>query len=161
MDSTLKFELTRANELIRQAPLSGEALTIQGSFRDGKFHVDVTTGKLVAYFDVISHGIDAEQYFQGCGSGSYDDVATGIGDSFAEAFDDALDQLAMGSNFDVSDIEELFLQESGAECLADIRSDDVHAECHTPDTCNAEDCEECEDHEECQLHYYVSIRVKG
>lgn len=41
-------------------------------------------------FEVVDHGIQHEQYFQGCGIAftSMDDVATGIGECPAEAIDD-------------------------------------------------------------------------
>src|SRR5688500_3354046 len=52
--------------------------------------------KKIVRYEIIDHGIEHEQYFQGCGiSGtSYTDCATGIGDSFFEALEDAADQLA-------------------------------------------------------------------
>src|SRR5207248_7017098 len=63
-------------------------------------------------FELVDHGIDHEQYFQGCGVAftDYTDVATGIGDNPAEAIDDALDQLAQ-NNWDVSGMEERILRE--------------------------------------------------
>ena len=52
--------------------------------------------KTIVEFELVDHGIDHEQYFQGCGVSctEYDDVATGVGDNPAEAIDDALEQLA-------------------------------------------------------------------
>jgi len=52
--------------------------------------------KTIKAYEIIHHGVEYPQYFQGCGvSGTeYTDVATGIGDSEHEALDDALGQLA-------------------------------------------------------------------
>ena len=61
--------------------------------------------KKVTEYEVIDHGFDGEQYFQGCGTSftEFDDVATGIGDNSREAFDDALESLAQ-QDWDVSTI---------------------------------------------------------
>jgi hypothetical protein len=47
-------------------------------------------------WQVIDHGIEHSQYFQGCGTAftEYDQCVTGIGAHFAEAYDDACDMLA-------------------------------------------------------------------
>jgi len=54
--------------------------------------------------EVITHGVEHEQYFQGCGTSftPFTDVATGIGDDAAEAFDDALESLAQ-AGWDLDD----------------------------------------------------------
>ena len=54
--------------------------------------------KKIRKFKIIDHGIDHPQYFQGCGAGSYDDVSTGIGINAQEAYEDALDDLALDWN---------------------------------------------------------------
>ncbi len=53
--------------------------------------------KVIASYEIVDHGVDSEQYFQGCGVSftEYDHVSTGMGDTVREALDDALDQLAM------------------------------------------------------------------
>ena len=50
--------------------------------------------KLIEY-EIINHGIDLSQYFQGCGVSfmDYTHVWTGVGDSSKEAYNDALDQM--------------------------------------------------------------------
>lgn len=55
-----------------------------------------STMKPIESFEVINHGIDYPDYFQGCGVSctEFEDVATGIGNTEAEAFDDALESLA-------------------------------------------------------------------
>ena len=52
--------------------------------------------RLIGEFEIVDHGIEHEQYWQGCGLTftAYEDIATGIGEDFAEAVGDALDALA-------------------------------------------------------------------
>lgn len=52
--------------------------------------------KTIQEHQTVDHGVDNSQYFQGCGTAFTDfaDVATGIGDSASEAFEDACEQLA-------------------------------------------------------------------
>lgn len=47
-------------------------------------------------YEIINHGYDHSQYFQGCGTygSSFDHVVTGCGYNAKEAYNDALDQLA-------------------------------------------------------------------
>lgn len=55
-----------------------------------------TSQKTIVEFEVINHGIDYPDYFQGCGTAftEFEDVSTGCGNTEAEAFDDALESLA-------------------------------------------------------------------
>lgn len=59
-------------------------------------------------YEIINHGVDRSDHFQGCGTShtDFDDVATGIGYSEKEALDDALDTLAY-SGWDVDSNPEL------------------------------------------------------
>jgi hypothetical protein len=59
--------------------------------------------KIIAY-EIIDHGVEHSQYFQGCGTAftEYDEVYTGIGSSLQEALADALNQ-----TFELNDSEEL------------------------------------------------------
>lgn len=56
-------------------------------------------------FQIIDHGVDNCQYFQGCGVANtgYIGVATGVGNSAHEALEDALEQLAQ-MDWDVSKV---------------------------------------------------------
>ena len=47
-------------------------------------------------FEVIDHGVDHEQYFQGCGVSctEFTACATGVGESAHDALEDALESLA-------------------------------------------------------------------
>jgi hypothetical protein len=85
----------------------------------------------------IDHGIEHEQYFQGCGVAftEYDECFTGIGVSAISAIDDCLEQVAM-SGIDVPrDLE----QESLLECTF---GEEVVPEEHNDN------------------YYYVSLRIK-
>lgn len=52
--------------------------------------------KKVKQFEIINHGVEHSQYFQGCGVSltKYDECATGTGNSYKEALNDALESLA-------------------------------------------------------------------
>ena len=68
-------------------------------------------GATVKGFCIHNHGIDGAQYFPGHGLGpnsGYIDCATGCGNNFVEAFEDAVEQLAQSIhdwNFDDHDLE--------------------------------------------------------
>ena len=51
----------------------------------------------VAEWAAKNHGVEGAQYFQGCGTAftRWDDVAVGHGNTSLEAYDDAVEQLAM------------------------------------------------------------------
>jgi hypothetical protein len=57
-------------------------------------------------FELIDHGIEHPQYFQGCGVAftSFENVVTGIGNNRDEAIDDCLEQIAQ-SGFDTKNVE--------------------------------------------------------
>ena len=59
----------------------------------------------ISDYELIDHGIDNSQYFQGCGTcfTSFDNVVTGCGDNFAEALEDALDSIAQQTDGDVTE----------------------------------------------------------
>jgi hypothetical protein len=100
--------------------------------------------KPIEAFEVCDHGIDYEQYFQGCilSFTEYEDVATGIGDNPAEAIDDALEQLAM-QDWETEGMEKRILKQElpGKRALP-----------KTPRVLRK--------HGE-EAHYYISIRVIG
>jgi hypothetical protein len=93
--------------------------------------------KTIERHQILDHGVDGEQYFQGCSTSftEFTDVATGIGDSAHEALEDALEQLAF-NDWDVESIKNKLSE------TVDV-----------PET--AEDSDEPSD-----MHHYVSIRVK-
>ena len=69
-------------------------------------------------FEIVDHGIEHPQYFQGCGVAftDFEDVATGIGDNPAEATDDCLEQVAQ-AGFDTEGMEERILEQEGWETI--------------------------------------------
>ena len=93
--------------------------------------------KKITEYEIVNHGIDGEQYFQGCGVActSFDDVATGIGNTEKEALEDAIDSLAQ-NDWEISDeLENEVKQANSKDTL-------------TEEQANGE------------MHYYVSVRVK-
>ena len=99
--------------------------------------------KTISEFEIVDHGIEHEQYFQGCGISctEYEGVATGCGDNYAEAVDDALESLAQ-QDWETEGMEKRILrQEWGRMKRVLPTKPAVKA--------SAEDC-----------HYYLSIRVK-
>ncbi|KKK79310.1 hypothetical protein LCGC14_2834780, partial [marine sediment metagenome] len=51
--------------------------------------------KTISNFELVGHGIEHSQYFQGCDEATFSHVVTGIGVHPAEAIDDCLEQIAM------------------------------------------------------------------
>lgn len=64
----------------------------------------------ISSYELIDHGIENSQYFQGCGTSytPFEHVVTGIGDNPAEAIDDCLEQIA-ANGINVSDFESRML----------------------------------------------------
>jgi hypothetical protein len=92
--------------------------------------------KAIESFEIVDHGIQHEQYFQGCGVSftEFTDCATGIGNDHCEALEDCLEQLAcMG--WDVESIK----PDSDFEFTGNMVKNS-----------DSDDC-----------HYYVSVRVKA
>jgi len=103
-----------------------------------------STNKIISDYEIVDHGVDNPQYFQGCGIActDYDDVATGMGTSANEALDDALEQLAI-TDWNVENIKNDMSKENEADGC---------------DHC--ESCSDCSD-QSCEPNqYYVSVRVK-
>lgn len=77
----------------------------------------------VSVYQVVDHGITNSSYFRGCGVAltNFTDVATGIGNDFAEAFEDALDILAQ-NGWDTCNIE----QEEGGSDIVDKYAEDTY-----------------------------------
>jgi len=100
----------------------------------------------VTDYELIDHGIEHPQYFQGCGTAytSYRHVVTGIGDNPAEAIDDCLDQIAMDC-VDAEVLEKRILADEGWEAFPTTPS--VYALCPQP-----------ESDSDRELYYHVSIR---
>ena len=61
----------------------------------------------IASFEIVDHGIEHNQYFQGCGTSytEFDECVTGCGENALEALNDALEQIASAYSADLSAIE--------------------------------------------------------
>jgi len=102
--------------------------------------------KTVVEYEIVDHGFESSQYFQGYGIActDFDDVATGIGETADEAWEDALDQLAQ-SDWDTSSIKGKS-KLSRQTVRGYLRSIGIKFD---PDGDGAE------------TYYHLSIRVKG
>jgi hypothetical protein len=51
----------------------------------------------MATYEIVDHGWDNSQYFQGCGTAytDFDHVVTGVGDNAKTAYNDAVEQVYM------------------------------------------------------------------
>jgi hypothetical protein len=125
-----------------------------------------------AEFELIDIGIDNSQYFQGIGSGVYDEVFVGIGDNPAEALNDALDSAA-SAGWNVEHINEEWPDKpSVADELRDqarneIDEDQIRDSLDDPSDEEAfkeamdEAVEEkLEEMTECDLYYYAAVRLR-
>lgn len=124
--------------------------------------------KTITCFEIVDHGIDHAQYFQGCGVShtKFAEVATGCGDNPAEALADALEQLAC-IGWDVSKIE------TSAEGVAYLKADKPSASDEVREQLVADTPIELDESEEdysarldealsdcnSELYYYMSVRV--
>lgn len=98
--------------------------------------------KIISEFELINHGIEHSQYFQGCGIAftQFANVVTGIGDNPAEAIDDCLEQIAQ-YDFEAEDMKTRIMTQEGWEILPTIPSVWLQLGNHNQD-----------------IYYYVSIR---
>lgn len=74
--------------------------------------------KKILDYQIINHGIEHPDYFQGCGVSftEYDFCVTGIGGNERDAFEDALEQLAM-ADYDTTELEALVDELSTEEAI--------------------------------------------
>jgi len=124
--------------------------------------------KRITCFEIVDHGINHAQYFQGCGVSytKFKDVATGCGDNPAEALADALEQLAT-VGWDVAKVEAsseglAYLKAKKPSAFDEAREqlvdqleqgadeDDVDYEARIDEALS--DCGS-------ELYYYLSVRV--
>ena len=100
--------------------------------------------KTVSAYQISEHGFDAPDYFQGCGVActEFADVATGIGETAAEALEDALEQLARQG------------WDTGG-----IRTDGIEDIGSVSDYLDSLDLPE-EDREQSGISVFVSVRVR-
>lgn len=102
-------------------------------------------------YEIVDHGIEHDQYFQGCGTAftDFDCVVTGNGDNFAEAVEDCLGQIAeqySEKEINVDLLEKQILEDNELEEFPNSPSVSVMYK------------EEIEYGEDIEMYYYVSIR---
>ena len=98
--------------------------------------------KTIKSFEIINHGVEHSQYFQGCGIAftKYEDIATGCGDNAKAALEDALESLAQ-NEWDTKKIKNELSEESQIP--------------------KVEDSENGEWNESNDVYHYVSVRVSS
>lgn len=103
--------------------------------------------KRIEGYQLVDHGINHAQYFPGCGTAltEYEVCYTGCGSNFAEAMEDALDQIASDGDYNIQGLE--------AQIKEDYRLEKWPTEPSTD--------KYYEENEDCALYYYLSIRLKG
>lgn len=104
--------------------------------------------KKITEYQVVDHGFDAEQSFQGCGVSftDFEDVSTGVGDTATEALEDALECLSQ-SGWDVSSVRHSFGRGHQLTVLGYLKRIGFTAH-------------DIENGDGSETHYYVSVRVK-
>lgn len=108
----------------------------------------MSTRKTVGAYELVDHGIENPQYFQGCGTAftDYDHVVTGIGDNPAEAIEDALESMAQ-MDYDTETMEN--------RIKADEGWDEIPT---TPDVHDDHADSDVDDDDSDGPYYHVSIR---
>jgi hypothetical protein len=118
--------------------------------------------RIAVAFEIVDHGIQHSDYFSGCGTSftNYTDVATGIGDDFQEALEDALESLAQ-SGWNVNIVVDDEDHEDG-ESVSTIRENEAEERQQAWEDEHGEDEEyeddECDDED--NRYYTVSVRVR-
>jgi len=81
------------------------------------------TAKRIGEFELIDHGIEHSQYFQGCKAAltQFANAATGIGDNPAEAINDCLEQVEQ-AGFDTEGMETRIMEQEGWKVLPTMLS---------------------------------------
>lgn len=108
-------------------------------------------------YEVISHGIDHAQYFQGCGVSftPFDHVATGCGDSVWSALDDALEGIAQSVESDTKrKVLLACIEHEHAPLRKTLEANSVHAYLVRDGQIGPDD----DMPDDCELYHYVSIR---
>lgn len=114
--------------------------------------------KRIAEYEIIDHGEDHPQYFQGCGVSftRFDACYTGVGENAKEAYEDAADQVASSGEWNA---DTLPTRPRG------IRKDAcVNHKSHESGRDDNNEAPYGQDQEcdgSCEMYWYVSIRVRG
>lgn len=107
--------------------------------------------KHITDFEIIRHGVEHSQYFQGCGTSftDFDHVVTGIGDTEQEALDDAVESMAQCHSFADGELDRMI---SGCGETWDTRD--------VSEVLDIEESEE-ESDEPSECYWHVSIRYNA
>jgi hypothetical protein len=110
----------------------------------------------IQHFDIIDHGIDHAQYFQGDSAmfTSFETTETGCGDTFADAIDDALEGIAQVSEVEI-DFDDLNARIK--ESLGLKSTDEYPTKPSASEWMDAASSKG-EGEGDSELYYYVSIR---
>jgi len=121
--------------------------------------------KTITDFEIINHGIENSQYFQGCGTsfGKYKDCTTGCGNDFIGALEDALESLSQMDYFADAELEQRIAKDLGAESYDKLAALDGIG--YSVEDYLMEDPDNLDENGDVnwdgnKLYYYVSIRVK-
>lgn len=97
--------------------------------------------QIIKSFNVVDHGVENAQYFQGCGVSftQYTHCVTGAGANYSEAFDDAFEQVAQCG----------FVFAEGSEADAEYQKELENAQKSTEGV----PCDMAE-----EMYYYVSVQ---
>jgi len=101
--------------------------------------------KTIQEYEIVDHGIEHEQYFQGCGFSytRFETVSTGIGNNLVEALNDAMEGLVQ-QGYEISNALEVEVD----SLPNSTETEETHTDC---------DDEECYSQD---VYYYASIRVR-
>ena len=69
--------------------------------------------KQIGDFEIVDHGIEHCQYWQGCGADVYEECASGCGENPADALDDLLEQIAMSGDWETDGLEGRICEQLG------------------------------------------------
>lgn len=99
--------------------------------------------KTIGDFQVIDHGIESSQYFQGCGVAwtGFKNIVTGIGSDPADAICNCLNQICQ-EDFDTEGMEARIIAQEGLTKLPTTPNTDKYHE----------------ENEESEMWYHVSLR---
>ncbi len=99
-------------------------------------------------YEIVRHGIEYPDYFQGCGVSftDFDEVQTGIGDTEREAFEDALEQTCCCHSLDDASLKRLEWDSNHIE-WSETRCIDTVESSNETETCDID-----------APYYHVSIR---
>lgn len=95
-------------------------------------------------YEIVNHGYDHCQYFQGCGTYGtpFDEVFTGCADNAKEAYEDAVEQAYSGGRLDHKSLDKLL----------PTRPKGIRRTDRVPPSLSR--------HEDSDVYWYVSIRIK-